>query len=33
LWSKYGDKGRDGDGVEYIFWGRTEAITDWNAFS
>lgn len=33
LWSKYGDKGRDGDGVEYIFWGRTEAVTDWNAFS
>ena len=25
--------GKDGDGIEYIFWGKSEAITDWNAFS
>ena len=24
LWSKYGEKGRDGDGVEYIFYRTTE---------
>ena len=24
LWSKYGENGRDGDGIEYVFWGLTE---------
>ena len=24
LWSKYGVNGRDGDGVEYVFWGLSE---------
>lgn len=24
LWAKYGEKGRDGDGVEYVFWDLTE---------
>jgi len=33
IWSTYGEKGMDGDGIEYIFWGKAEAITNWNAFS
>lgn len=24
LWAKYGERGRDGDGVEYVFWDLTE---------
>ena len=33
IWSTYGEKGMDGDGIEYIFWGKAEAVTDWNTFS
>lgn len=25
LWSKYGENGHDGDGIEYVFWDLTEA--------
>ena len=25
LWSKYGVNGRDGDGIEYVFWGLSDA--------
>lgn len=32
IWSTYGEKGMDGDGIEYIFLPKAEAVDDWLTF-
>ena len=32
IWSKYGEKGQDGDGYEYIFRGFSSEINDWTSY-
>ena len=33
IWSTYGEKGLDGDGIEQIFLSKAEAVNDWLTFS